>query len=351
MKDILTYRDSGVDIDAGDRFIDAIRPSVRRTFRREVLMDIGGFGGIVELDTKRFPDPLLVASTDGVGTKLRVAFEMDRHETIGLDLVAMCANDVVVHGAEPLFFLDYFATGRLDPDKATKVVQGIAEGCQLAGCSLIGGETAEMPSFYPGGEYDVAGFCVGIVNRDRLLNGLTICPGDVLVGLASSGLHSNGYSLVRKLYSRERGYSLEAPLEGMDVPLGEVLLQPTRIYVRLLLDLLEHFPIKGIAHITGGGLHGNIPRILPQGCGVRIDRSRWPIPLIFQRIQADARLPASEMVRTFNCGIGMVFVLEAQRTDAVFEFLRAGGETFFHIGDVVERREGDPPVEWVSGGR
>jgi len=346
MKETLTYKDAGVDVEAGDRFVDKIRPLVQQTFRKEVLTDIGGFGGVVNLDLQRFPDPLLVASTDGVGTKLRIAFDLDRHETVGQDLVAMCANDVVVQGAEPLFFLDYFATGRLQTDQATRVLQGIAEGCRMAGCALIGGETAEMPTFYHQGEYDLAGFCVGVVNRDRLLTGRTIRPGDVVMGLPSSGLHSNGYSLVRKLFSRDRGFSLDRPLEGMAVPLGEELLRPTRIYVRTILDLLERIPLKGIAHITGGGLLGNIPRILPPECGVEIHLSRWRVPPIFRHIEREANLPVADMLRTFNYGIGMVFVLDPDRVESASAFLSDAGETCHVIGEVFARGPGENPMTW-----
>jgi phosphoribosylformylglycinamidine cyclo-ligase len=346
MKDSLTYKNAGVDIEAGDRFVDRIRPLVQKTFRKEVLTDIGGFGGVLALDTTRFPDPLLVASTDGVGTKLRIAFDMDRHDTVGQDLVAMCVNDVVVQGAEPLFFLDYFATGALEPEKATQVVGGIADGCRMAGCALLGGETAEMPSFYPGGEYELAGFSVGVVNRDRIVTGETIRPGDVVMGLPSNGLHSNGYSLVRKLFSRERGFRLDTPLEGMQLPLGEELLRPTRIYVRTMLDLLERFPLKGIAHITGGGLHGNVPRILPRDCSVRLHLSRWPVPHIFRHIEQEANLSVSEMLRTFNYGIGMVFVLSKESVEPVSTFLQEAGEACSILGEVLPRLEGESSVLW-----
>jgi len=347
MKDTLTYKDAGVDIETGDRFVDRIRPLVKQTFRKEVLSDIGGFGGVVKLDTERFPHPLLVAATDGVGTKLRIAFEMNRHETVGQDLVAMCANDVVVQGAEPIFFLDYFATGRLDTELAARVLEGIAHGCRMAGCALIGGETAEMPSFYPEGEYDLAGFCVGVVNQDRLLSGRTIRPGDAVLGLPSSGLHSNGYSLVRKLFSRERGFSLDRPLEGMALPLGEELLRPTRIYVRTMLGLLERVPLKGIAHITGGGLLGNIPRMLPDECGVRIDLAQWQIPPIFRHIQREANLPLPEMLQTFNYGIGMVFVLEPDRVEEASSCLQEAGEPCHLLGEVFARQPGEAPVRWM----
>jgi len=347
MKKPITYKDAGVDIDAGDSLVKFIRPLARRTFRKEVETDIGSFGGVIQIDRERFPDPLLVASTDGVGTKLRIAFEMDRHETIGQDLVAMCANDVLVHGAEPLFFLDYFATGKLELKKAKRVIQGIADGCRLAGCALIGGETAEMPSFYPGGEYELAGFCVGIVNRDKVLNGLDICPGDVLLGLPSSGLHSNGYSLVRALFTEERGYRYDRPLDGMTCSLGEELLRPTRIYAQPVLDLMGRFPLKGLAHITGGGLTENLPRILPEPCAALVRLSTWPVPEIFHHVQAEGNLPLAEMLRTFNYGIGMVIVLHEDDVGPAMSFLKEKRESCFRIGEVVPRAGHAEAVRWT----
>ncbi len=346
MKKPITYKDAGVDIDAGDSLVEFIRPLARATFRKEVKTDIGSFGGVMDIDRERFPDPLLVASTDGVGTKLRIAFQLDRHETIGQDLVAMCANDVLVHGAEPFFFLDYFATGKLEVDKAKRVVQGIADGCRLAGCALIGGETAEMPSFYPGGEYELAGFCVGIVNRDKVLNGRDIRAGDVLLGLPSSGLHSNGYSLVRKLFSEERGYRYDRPLEGMTRTLGEELLLPTRIYAQPVLPLLERFPLKGLVHITGGGLIENIPRILPGDSKAVMHLSAWPVPEIFRHLEKEGHLPIQEMLRTFNYGIGMVLVLGADHACPVMSFLEDQGEACYRIGEVAPRGGDEEPILW-----
>jgi phosphoribosylformylglycinamidine cyclo-ligase len=343
----VSYKDAGVDIEAADRLVDAIRPLARTTFRKEVLTDIGSFGGIVGIDRERFPDPLLVASTDGVGTKLRIAFELDRHDTIGIDLVAMSVNDVLVHGAEPLFFLDYFATGRLEVARAREVLKGIAEGCRQAGCALIGGETAEMPSFYPEGEYELAGFCVGVVNRDRVLDGRGIRPGDVVLGVASSGLHSNGFSLVRRLFSRERGFSLQKPLPGMSIPLGEELLKPTRIYVRPILQALRQFSLKGLAHITGGGLRENLPRVLPSACRAVLDTRRWPMPEIFQHIAREANLDLAEMLRTFNCGIGMTIVLGAEVAEPVKAFLEASGETVYRIGEIASRGAQEPAFGWI----
>lgn len=346
MKPPRTYKEAGVDIDAADSFVQYIGPLAKSTFRKEVRTDIGGFGGVVAVDRERFSEPLLVASTDGVGTKLRIAFEMDRHESIGIDLVAMCVNDVIVQGAEPLFFLDYFATGKLDPERAKQVLNGIAEGCKISNCSLIGGETAEMPSFYPKGEYDLAGFCVGIVNRDRIIDGKDILPGDVLVGIASSGLHSNGYSLVRSLFSEDRGYGMGDTVEGLSVPLGEELLRPTRIYVRPVLELLAQFPVKGLAHITGGGLIENIPRVLPPGCRASLDLDAWPRPEIFQVIQKIGQIELTEMLRTFNCGIGMVVVTEDKLADEVVKCLQGMGEQGFRIGRVMAGDDDQPRVSW-----
>ncbi len=279
-----TYREAGVDIDAGDEFVDRIKPLVRSTFRPEVLADLGGFGGLFRLQAKQYEDPVLVSGTDGVGTKLKIAFMMDRHDTVGIDLVAMCVNDIVVSGAEPLFFLDYFATGKLAVDKAQQVVAGIAEGCRQAGCALIGGETAEMPSMYAEGEYDLAGFAVGVVDKPKIINGKSIKPGDAVLGLASSGLHSNGYSLARRVFFDKAKLDLQATLPELNRPLGEVLLTPTRIYAKQILALLREFPIKGIAHITGGGITENLPRALPDGVCARINRKAWPIPALFQAL-------------------------------------------------------------------
>lgn len=347
MKSPLTYKEAGVDIDAGDRLVEFIRPLAKSTFREEVRTDIGGFGGVVAIDRERFPEPLLVASTDGVGTKLRIAFDMERHETIGIDLVAMCVNDVIVQGAEPLFFLDYFATGTLDPGQAKQVLQGIAEGCRTANCSLIGGETAEMPSFYARGEYELAGFCVGVVNRDRIIDGNEIRQGDVLVGIASNGLHSNGYSLVRRLFSKDRGYRLDEPVEGLSVPLGEELLRPTRIYVKPVLELVKRDAVKGLAHITGGGLIGNLPRILPADCRARLDLAGWPRPEIFHVIEQTGEVELKEMLRTFNYGIGMVVVTREADVDRVIQCLESMGERGFRIGRVLPTEDQEDCVSWT----
>ncbi len=348
MKKPLTYKDAGVDIEAADSLVNYIRPLAKTTFRKEVLSDIGGFGGVVAIDQQRFPEPLLVASTDGVGTKLRIAFDMEKHETIGQDLVAMCVNDIIVQGAMPLFFLDYFATGKLDQQQAQEVLQGIVEGCRIAECSLIGGETAEMPSFYPKGEYELAGFCVGIVNRDKILDGQDIRSGDVLVGLASNGLHSNGYSLVRKIFSKERGYDLKKPLKGLSGTLGEELLRPTRIYVRPVLSLLELFTVKGLVHITGGGFIENIPRVLPSDCRAVIHLSQWPIPPIFQLIEEEENIPLEEMLKTFNYGIGMVIAVKAEQAEGIIEFLQKEGEECYRIGEVVPKKDNEKAVQWVT---
>jgi phosphoribosylformylglycinamidine cyclo-ligase len=339
-----TYRSAGVDIDAGDRVVELIKPLVKTTFRPEVLADLGGFAGLFRLDTARYRDPVLVSGTDGVGTKLKIAALMRRHDTIGIDLVAMCVNDIVVCGAEPLFFLDYFATGKLDPLQVRDVVAGIAEGCRDAGCALIGGETAEMPSMYAEGEYDLAGFAVGVVDRSRLIDGRGIVPGDAVVGLASSGLHSNGYSLVRKLLFEVEGLAVDDHLPELGGPLGPVLLTPTKIYAKTVLALLKNFPIKGIAHITGGGITENLPRILPPGCVAVIDRSRWTPPPIFRLLQTRGRLPDDEMYRTFNMGLGLLLVVAPDQADAVRAAAEACGEGALVVGHVAR---GEPGVRYA----
>ncbi len=320
MSEPLSYRDAGVDIDEGDALVETIKPLARRTLRPEVLAGIGGFGALCEIP-KRYRQPVLVSGTDGVGTKLKLAFELARHDTVGIDLVAMSVNDVLVQGAEPLFFLDYFACGRLDRRVAAEVVKGIARGCELGGCSLIGGETAEMPGMYPEGEYDLAGFCVGVVEKDRIIDGRSIAPGDAILGLASSGPHSNGYSLIRRIVQRAG----PAPFD---------LLEPTRIYVKPILQLIESLPVKGLAHITGGGLVGNVPRVLPAGTKAVIDRGAWPRPPVFQWLQQSGNVVEDEMWRVFNCGIGMVVVVAAAHAKAAAEQLRKAGETVYEIGAV-----------------
>ncbi len=326
-----TYRDAGVDMDAGDSLVERIKPLARRTLRPEVLGGIGGFGALMELP-KKYKEPVLISGTDGVGTKLKLAFELNKHDTIGQDLVAMSVNDILVQGAEPLFFLDYFAFGKLDVDTGEAVVSGIATGCALSGCALIGGETAEMPGMYPEGEYDLAGFAVGVAEKSKLITGQTIQPGDAVLGLASSGPHSNGYSLVRKLIEVS-GADLSADFHGK--PFGHALLEPTRIYVKPLLALMAELTVKGMAHITGGGLTENIPRVLPQGTAVAIDANRWPLPPVFQWLQQTGNVSDHEMRRTFNCGIGMAVIVAAEDAARAAEFLRAQGETVYHLGQVV----------------
>jgi phosphoribosylformylglycinamidine cyclo-ligase len=343
-----TYRDSGVDIDAGDEFVDRIKPLVRSTFRPEVLTDLGGFGGLFGFQAKKYQDPVLVSGTDGVGTKLKIAFMMDRHDTVGIDLVAMCVNDIAVSGAEPLFFLDYFATGKLSVSKAHEVVKGIAEGCRQAGCALIGGETAEMPSFYPEGEYDLAGFAVGAVDRPKLIDGRMIEPGDAVVGLASSGLHSNGYSLARRVLFDQAKLTVATKISGMDRTVGEVLLTPTRIYAKQILSLIEEFSIKGIAHITGGGITENLPRVFPKGVRARIYRSRWQVPDIFSLISLHGAVEREEMYRVFNMGIGLILVVSHHTAQAVMARAEALGERAYFIGEMVAAADGMPDVQYAD---
>jgi phosphoribosylformylglycinamidine cyclo-ligase len=343
-----TYKQAGVDIDAGDEFVNRIKPLVRSTFRPEVLTDLGGFGGLFRLQASRYTDPVLVSGTDGVGTKLKIAFLMDRHETVGIDLVAMCVNDIAVSGAEPLFFLDYLATGKLAVPKAEAIVKGIADGCRQAGCALIGGETAEMPSFYPDDEYDLAGFAVGVVDRPKMIDGHTIEPGDVLIGVASSGLHSNGYSLARRVLFDDGKLTVNSRLPDLDRPLGDMLLTPTRIYAKQILALTSAFDIKGIAHITGGGLTENLPRIFPAGCRARIQRSTWPIPPIFRLLENMGHIEREEMYRVFNMGIGLVIVVPPLLADGVMATLSELGDKSYVIGNMAVEESGLPPVEYVG---
>ncbi|EXI72895.1 MAG TPA: phosphoribosylformylglycinamidine cyclo-ligase [Candidatus Accumulibacter phosphatis] len=334
----LSYRDAGVDIDAGDALVERIKPLARRTLRPGVLAGIGGFGALFEVPAG-YRQPVLVSGTDGVGTKLRLAFELQRHETIGIDLVAMSVNDILVQGAEPLFFLDYFACGRLDVATAAKVVSGIARGCELAGCALIGGETAEMPGMYPEGEYDLAGFAVGVVEKSAIIDGSTIVAGDVLIGLPSSGAHSNGYSLLRKIIARAQA-DLSAAFDG-DTTLADAILAPTRIYVRPLQALLRALPVKGMAHITGGGLTGNVPRILPPRLRAEIVQSTWRRPHLFDWLQRTGGVSESEMHRVFNCGIGMVVVVGRDDAQQALQLLRDAGEAALVIGSIAPRADGD----------
>jgi phosphoribosylformylglycinamidine cyclo-ligase len=336
--DSLSYRDAGVDIDAGDDLVERIKPFAKRTMRPEVLAGIGGFGALVELP-KRYREPVLVSGTDGVGTKLKLAFMLGRHDTVGIDLVAMSVNDVLVQGAEPLFFLDYFACGKLDVPVAADVVKGIAAGCEQAGCALIGGETAEMPGMYPAGEYDLAGFCVGVVEKSRVIHGRDIVPGDAVLGLASSGAHSNGYSLVRRILERAQP-DLGAPFDGRT--LADAIMAPTRIYVKPLLALMAELPVKGLAHITGGGLVENVPRVLPEGVRAVLERSAWPRPPLFDWLQREGNVAEGEMHRVFNCGIGMVVVVAAEHADTARAFLEARGEAAFRIGRI-EARPAESP--------
>ena len=343
MQNELSYRDAGVDIDAGDALVEAIKPLARRTLRPEVLTGIGGFGALCELP-KKYRQPVLVAGTDGVGTKLKLAFAMQRHDTVGIDLVAMSVNDVLVQGAEPLFFLDYFACGRLEQGVAAQVIGGVARGCELAGCALIGGETAEMPGMYPEGEYDLAGFCVGVVERDRIIDGRSIRPGDRLIGLASSGAHSNGYSLIRRILEREQP-DLAGDLGGR--PLGDVLLEPTRIYVRSVLPLIAALPVKGIAHITGGGITGNVPRMLPAGGRAVVRERAWPRPALFDWLQRNGNVARDEMHRVFNCGIGLVIAVADTDLARALDLLRGAGETAYDIGHVEADAAAGEPVAVV----
>lgn len=339
----VTYQSSGVDIDAGNRLVEKIKPFVRRTLRPEVLGGIGGFGALFELPTG-YRQPVLVSGTDGAGTKLKLAFQAARHSTIGIDLVAMSVNDILVQGAEPLFFLDYYACGKLDVDIAAEVIQGIASGCEQAGCALIGGETAEMPGMYAMGEYDLAGFAVGVVEKDRIINGSTIEKDDVLLGIASSGPHANGFSLIRKIISQN-----ETVLDSMVAggKLIDVLLAPTRIYAKPIMSLIRALPVKGLAHITGGGLLENIPRVLPADTLARIDLASWVRPPLFTWLQQQGNVNEQEMLRVFNCGIGMVVILSAKHAQEALDILGAAGEAAWQIGTVRSREADAPPIEFV----
>jgi phosphoribosylformylglycinamidine cyclo-ligase len=349
VKKIRTYEQAGVNIEAGNEFVRRIKPLVRRTYRPEVRSELGGFAGAFSLNPTKYRNPLLVSSTDGVGTKLKIAFLMDKHDTVGIDLVAMNVNDIVVMGAEPLFLLDYFACGKLSPDVAVKVIEGIVEGCRQAGCSLIGGETAEMPDFYPDGEYDLAGFTVGVVEDDRVIDGSTVTVGDRLIGLASTGLHSNGFSLARKIVFNQLGLTVHERVPEMGAgTVGEIMLTPTRIYVKQLLNLIRDVPIKGMAHITGGGLVDNVPRILPHRCKATVDVQSWKRPPVFKFLQTSAGVSDFEMYRTFNCGIGLVLVCAKDEEENVVSRLRGQSETVWTIGEITEREKGREAVEFVG---
>src|SRR3989338_6627897 len=330
----LSYRDAGVDIDAGDRLVENIKPFAKRTMRPEVLNGIGGFGGLVEI-SKKYKEPVLVSGTDGVGTKLKLAFELNRHDTVGIDLVGMSVNDILVQGAEPLFFLDYFACGKLDVEAATEVIKGIASGCEQAGCALIGGETAEMPGMYPAGEYDLAGFAVGVVEKASIISGKDIKAGDVVLGLASNGAHSNGYSLVRKIIERSRP-DLNAKFDG-ERTLADCIMAPTRIYVKPLLSLMQQLTVKGMAHITGGGLLENVPRVLPENVVAQLDGQAWHTPKLFDWLREMGNVASQEMYRTFNCGIGMVVIVDKGDAEAALAQLNATGECATVIGTIRAR--------------
>jgi phosphoribosylformylglycinamidine cyclo-ligase len=347
MAEIITYKDAGVDIDKAEAFIQNIRSLVKSTHRTGVLGEMGGFGGLFHLDAAKYPDPVLVSATDGVGTKIKIAVLMDRHDTIGIDLVAMCVNDIIVHGAKPLFFLDYLAMGQLSSRTATQIIQGITNGCLQARCSLIGGETAEMPGIYQPGDYDLAGFVVGVVGRGQIIDGSDIAVGHRLVGVASSGLHSNGYSLVRKVLLERHGYALEDDIPELGSPLGEELLKPTRIYAETVLNLLRDFPLKGISHITGGGLTANVPRILPKSCQAVIHRLSWPVPPIFPFLQEKGNIPDEEMLRTFNNGIGLVLVVDEEMVADVLLRLQGLNEQGYVIGEIMARKNDEHPLVYV----
>lgn len=334
------YTEAGVDIEAGNRFVSSIKDMVSSTFTGGVITDIGGFGGLFKLDTNNMEEPVLVAATDGVGTKLNLAFECDIHNTIGIDLVAMSVNDVLVQGARPLFFLDYFATGKLDGDRAAQVVEGIVEGCKQSECALLGGETAEMPDFYKPGEYDVSGFCVGVVDNARIVDGSSIRPGDAIIGLASSGIHSNGYSLVRKLYA-ESGLASSDPFPGGDKTVGEVLLEPTRIYTKTVRALMRDMDIRGMCHVTGGGFYDNIPRILPRGTAAHIDFDSWEIPAVFSWLKKQGEMKWPEMLQIFNCGIGYVLIVPEDQAEDVLSRAQGLGENAFRIGKVQKAAKDD----------
>ncbi|MDD4600669.1 Phosphoribosylformylglycinamidine cyclo-ligase [bioreactor metagenome] len=330
----LTYREAGVDIDAGNRAVELMKKHVKATYRPEVLGDIGGFGGLFALNIHKYSQPVLVSGTDGVGTKLKLAFMMDKHDTIGQDAVAMCVNDILVQGAEPLFFLDYLAVGSLEPEKVAAVVSGVAKACSESGCALIGGETAEMAGFYADGEYDIAGFAVGIVDKPKMITGKQIQPGDVVIGLPSSGLHSNGYSLVRKICFDVKKFAPTEYISELGRTIGEELLTPTRLYPRVCLPLFDHFDIRGMVHLTGGGFYENIPRVLPEGCGVEIDTTAWPQPPIFSLLKEWGGVEWPEMYRTFNMGIGMILIVPPDQVAAIQKNLNDRGEDCYIIGKV-----------------
>jgi len=341
------YQQAGVDIGLGNAFVERIRPLVRKTFTPGVISDIGGFSGLFRLDPSAYEEPVLVSSTDGVGTKLKVAQRLGKHRTVGIDLVAMCVNDIVVQGAKPLFFLDYLAAGRLNLEVQTEIVEGIVHGCQQAGCALIGGETAEMPGMYAPDEYDLAGFVVGIVERRKIIDGSTIRPGDRIIGLASNGLHSNGYSLVRKIFFDDLRIPPQEILSELGLPLGEELLKPTRIYVSSVLALIRESVVRGLAHITGGGITENLPRVLPAHCRAKLIKGSWEIPPIFTLLQRLGRIEEEEMLRVFNNGLGMIVIVPPEEEAEALSVLKATGERCFLIGEIIAREPQEPPILWI----
>jgi len=342
------YTKAGVDIDAGNRFVELIKPIVSKSFKPGVITDIGGFAGLFSLKSQDVKNPVLVASTDGVGTKLKIAFMMDKHDTIGIDLVAMCVNDIIVQGATPLFMLDYIATGKLEVEKAVDIVKGIVEGCKEANCSLIGGETAEMPDFYAPGEYDLAGFVVGLVDNDQMMDGSGIAVGHQLIGISSNGIHSNGYSLVRNIFFKKLKMSINDYVEEFGRTLGEELLHPTRIYCKAVSNLRRNFNLYGISHITGGGIIDNLPRIFPKQCKALINSSTWTPQPVFQYLKKAGNLSDNEMMRTFNNGLGLIIVVSAEQCNEVLSHLQSTGEKAFHIGSIEPRGDQEPSVQFIS---
>ncbi|MDY6029749.1 MAG: phosphoribosylformylglycinamidine cyclo-ligase [Acidaminococcaceae bacterium] len=332
----LTYADAGVDIDAGNKAVELMKEGVRSTYRPEVMGDLGGFGGLFALDIAKYNEPVLVSGTDGVGTKLKLAFMADKHDTIGQDAVAMCVNDILVQGAEPLFFLDYIAVDKVDAGKVATIVNGVAAACKESGCALIGGETAEMAGFYSKGEYDIAGFCVGVVDKSKMITGSKVKSGDILLGLPSSGVHSNGFSLVRKICFEKMSYTMDTVVPEFGGTLGDELLKPTRLYPKVCLPLIDKFDLHGMVHITGGGFYENIPRVLPADCNAVVDAAAWEIPVVFSKLQEWGNVSWEEMYRTFNMGVGMVLVVDENEAEAVREHLRACGESFIELGEVVK---------------
>ncbi len=345
VKRSLTYKDAGVDIEQGERFVKTVKRYAKKTYRNGVISDIGGFGAFFQARFRGYSNPILVSSTDGVGTKLKVAVMANKHDAIGIDLVAMSVNDIITSGAEPLFFLDYFAMGRLEGKRATQVIKGIANGCKAANCALIGGETAEMPGIYRSDEYDLAGFAVGVVDKVKIIDGSTIKPGDTIIGLASNGLHSNGYSLARKVFFDKHGFDVNTRIKGLKRNIGSELLRPTRIYVNPVLNVTRRYKIKGIAHITGGGFLENIPRILPSGCKVAIKKETWPIQPIFRLIQQLGSIAEDEMYRTFNCGIGLVMIADHSDSMGIFKTLKSLNEKPYFVGEIVKKGRGEKAIE------